>query len=92
MPKYIIHCSTSKSYWLTVEAPDIEAVYSFYSACDADSFHEGQEDNWSLHEVEEIADKESTGTDVVVNDEGDIARVRPEHKRVAGESESEENQ
>lgn len=67
MPRYRIHCSTTRSYWLTVEAPNAEAVHDYYSGTDGDEFHAGEEDGWAFHEVEELPEScDSPKTDVVI--------------------------
>ena len=71
MPRYIIHCTTIKSYTLTVEAPDAEAVHSYYEMSDGDEFHAGDESGWTLHEVEEIPESVTyPTTDVKVDGQG----------------------
>ena len=54
MPRYIIHCSTVKTYTLTVEAPRVEAVHAYYDNSDGDEFRPGEEGDWTLDEVEEL--------------------------------------
>jgi len=72
MPRYIIHCTTIKSYTLTVEAPDAEAVHSYYEMSDGDEFHAGDENGWTLHEVEEIPESVTyPTTDVKVDGQGE---------------------
>jgi len=75
MPRYMIHCSTTRGYWLIVEAPNEEAVHTYYSGADGDEFHAGDEDGWTFHEVEELIPTHHTShivktTDVVVDDSG----------------------
>jgi len=53
MPKYTIHCSTTTSYYLTVEAPSLEATEKYYDACDGDEFNHSSEGGWSLDEISE---------------------------------------
>ena len=73
MPRYIIHCSTVKSYTLTVEAPDAEAVLCYYESTDGDEFHAGDEGGWTFHEVEELPDSATyPTTDVKVDASGDV--------------------
>ncbi len=54
MPRYIVHCSSIKTYTLTVEAPSVEAVHSYYDRSDGDEFRPGDEGGWTLDEVEEL--------------------------------------
>jgi len=76
MPKYIIHCTTSKSYTLTVEAPNAEAVHSYYEISDGDEFHAGEEGGWTFHEIEELPDSAThPSTDVMINGSGDPIQV-----------------
>ena len=73
MPRYIIHCTMSKSYTLTVEAPNAEAVHSYYDMSDGDEFHAGDEGGSTFHEVEELPDSATyPTTDVKVNASGDV--------------------
>jgi|10_taG_2_1085330.scaffolds.fasta_scaffold248279_2 hypothetical protein len=73
MPRYIIHCTTTKSYTLTVEAPNAEAVHSYYEMSDGDEFHGGDEGGWSFHEVEELPESATCPTtDVKVDESGDM--------------------
>ena len=73
MPRFIIHCSTSKSYWLTVEAPNAEAVHTFYEGCDGDEFHEGDEGGWMFHEVEQLpASADYPIPDISIDDSGEV--------------------
>ena len=76
MPRYIIHCTTSKSYTLTVEAPDAEAVHAYYEMSDGDEFHAGDEGGWTFHEVEELPESATyPTTDVKVDGSGDVLEV-----------------
>ncbi len=73
MPRYIIHCTTSKSYTLTVEAPNAGAVRSYYEVSDGDAFHAGDEGGWTFHEVEELPESTTyPTTDVKVDESGDV--------------------
>lgn len=72
MSKYIIHCSTTRSYWLTVEAPNKEAVYSYYEGSDGDKFNAGDEDGWTFHEIEDVTGLSHPSTDIVVDDSGEV--------------------
>ena len=77
MPRYIIHCSTTKSYTLTVEAPDAEAVHSYYEYCDGDEFHAGDETGWTFHEVEELPESTTyPTTDLKIDASGDVLECR----------------
>tara|TARA_Y100000296_G_C4988326_1_gene164091 strand:+ start:101 stop:349 length:249 start_codon:yes stop_codon:yes gene_type:complete len=71
MPKYMIHCSTVRSYWLTVEAPNLEAVELFYGGCNGDEFAAGDEGGWDLDDIEEV-DSLSDHVDLQVNEEGTV--------------------
>ena len=71
MPKYIVHCSSIKTYTLTVEAPGVEAVHSYYDRSDGDEFHAGQEGGWTLDEVEELPESTTyPTTDVKIDGSG----------------------
>ena len=72
MPKYIIHCSTTRSYQLTVEAPNEEAVHSYYGGSDGDEFNAGDEDGWVFHEIENVTGLSHPSTDIVVDDSGEL--------------------
>ena len=77
MPRYIVHCTTTRSYWLTVEAPNVEAAHTYYSGTEGDEFHAGEEDGWTLHEVEELPEGcDSPKRDVVVVDSGDEVKEK----------------
>lgn len=77
MPRYIIHCTTTKSYTLTVEAPNAEAVHSYYDMSDGDEFHAGDEGGWTFHEVEELPDSTTyPTTDVKVDESGDVLECK----------------
>ena len=79
MPRYIIHCSTVKSYTLTVEAPDAEAVLCYYESTDGDEFHAGDEGGWTFHEVVELPESTTfPKTDVTINESGDVRRISNE--------------
>ena len=54
MKKFMIHCSTTKSYWITVEAPSKEAAELWYDDCDAGEFLSGEEWGWDLSEIQEL--------------------------------------
>ena len=73
MPKYIIHCSTIKPYTLTVEAPNAEAVHSYYESSDGGEFHAGDEGGWTFHEVEELPESTTfPTTDVKISASGNV--------------------
>ena len=73
MPRFRIHCSTSRAYWLTVEAPSEEAVEKYYGGCDGDNFHSGQEGGWDLDEIEPLSTGEGAGhIDVEVDEDGEV--------------------
>jgi len=77
MPRYIIHCATSKSYTLTVEAPNAEAVHSYYEMSDGDEFHAGDEDGWTFHEVEKLPDSATYPiTDMKIDASGDVLECK----------------
>jgi len=77
MPRYIIHCTTTKSYTLTVEAPNAEAVHSYYDMSDGDEFHAGDEGGWTFHEVDELPDSTTyPTTDVKVDESGDVLECK----------------
>ena len=73
MPRFRIHCSTARTYWLTVEAPSKKAAEKYYSGCDGDNFHAGQEGGWNLDEIESLSPDEGAGhVDVEVNEGGEV--------------------
>ena len=51
MAKYMILCSTNRSYYLVVEAPNAEAAERYYEGCDGDEFMVGDEGGWHLDEI-----------------------------------------
>ena len=53
MAKYTIVCSTSRSYYLVVEAPSEEAAERYYERCDEDEFMGGEECGWRLEDIYE---------------------------------------
>jgi len=53
MAKYMIQCSTSRSYYLVVEAPTEEAAERYYERCNGDDFMGGEEGGWHLDEIYE---------------------------------------
>ena len=54
MAKYMIQCSTSRSYYLVVEAPTQEAAERYYERCDSDEFIESAtEGDWQLDAIYE---------------------------------------
>jgi len=65
--KYTIVCSTSRSYYLIVEAPSEEAAERYYEACDADKFTGGDEGGWRL---DEIYEDDALDADVAVDEWG----------------------
>ena len=73
MPKYMIHCSTVRSYYMAVEAPSLEAVEKFYSGCDGDEFTSTEEGGWDLDEIEENSNL--SYVDKVINSEGEEVDV-----------------
>jgi len=54
MKTFMIHWSTSKSYWITVEAPNNEAGSLWYDSATGDEFLSGEEWGWDLSEIEEL--------------------------------------
>jgi len=54
MKTFMIHCSTTKSYWITVDAPSKEAAELWYDNCDAGEFLSGEEWGWDLSEIQEL--------------------------------------
>ena len=68
MPKYTIHCSTSTSYYLTVEAPSLEATEKYYDACDGDEFLRSEEGGWRL---DEICEDPLEWADIVIDTNGE---------------------
>ena len=56
MAKFMIECSTTRSYWVIVEAPDGATALEWYDGCDGDEFHGGDhEDGWQLDECYELS-------------------------------------
>jgi len=70
MPKFRIMCSTSKSYWLTVEAPDMGAVKSWYEGCDGDEFEEGEEGGWRVDDMYQLPSHEVMTPKIRIDEEG----------------------
>ena len=68
MAKYTIVCSTSRSYYLVVEAPSAEAAERYYERCDEDEFMSGDEGGWRL---DEIYEDDSLDVSVAVDEEGE---------------------
>lgn len=54
MKKFMIHCSTTKSYWITVEAPNKVAVTRWYDNSCAEQFLSGEEWGWEFQDIEEL--------------------------------------
>ena len=58
MAKYMILCSTNRSYYLVVEAPNAEAAERYYESCDTDEFIESApEGDWQLDAIYEDDDQ-----------------------------------
>tara|TARA_B100001250_G_scaffold371946_2_gene357074 strand:- start:1138 stop:1329 length:192 start_codon:yes stop_codon:yes gene_type:complete len=56
-----------------VEAPNAEAVHSYYEGTEGDEFHAGDEGGWTFHEVEELPESAThPTTDVKVDDSGEL--------------------
>ena len=68
MAKYMIQCSTSRSYYLMVEAPTEEAAERYYERCDGDEFEVGDEGGWRL---DEIFEDDSLDVSVAVDEWGE---------------------
>ena len=69
MTKYTIVCSTSRSYYLVVEAPSEEAAERYYERCDEDEFSGGDEGGWRLDDIREDDVAEAS---VAVDEWGDL--------------------
>ena len=69
MAKYMILCSTSRSYHLVVEAPTEEAAERYYERCDGDEFIAGEPGGWQLDEIYE--DDTRDDADVAVDEWGE---------------------
>ena len=79
MPRYIIHCSSIKTYTLTVKAPSVEAVHSYYDRSDGNEFRPGAEGGWTLDDVEELPESTTfPKTDVTINKSGNVGRISDE--------------
>ncbi len=68
MAKYMILCSTSRSYYLVVEAPSAEAAERYYEGCDADEFMGGDECGWRL---EDIYEDDAQAASLAVDESGE---------------------
>ena len=69
----MIHCSTTRSYWLTVEAPNVLAVHAYYDGTQGCEFNAGEEEEWEFNEVEELLGEEAYPVvDITINIDGDI--------------------
>ena len=68
MTKYTIVCSTSRSYYLVVEAPSEEAAERYYERCDEDEFMGGEECGWRL---EDIYEDDAQAASVAVDELGE---------------------
>ena len=71
MPKFRIICSTSKNYCLTVEAPDIGAVKSWYDGCDGSEFEEGEEGGWRVDDMYRLPGHDVMTPTIKINEDGD---------------------
>ena len=80
MPKFIIHCSTTKSYWLTIQAPDFDTARRFYDGSDGTEFHESQDEGcWVLNEIEEVHQEKGgrwDPIDFVVDKDGEVVKEK----------------
>ncbi len=72
MPRFRIICTTTRTYWLTVEAPSKEAAEKYYDGCTGEEFHSGQEEGWNLDEIVPLSPDEGTGHDVEVDEDGEV--------------------
>ena len=68
MAKYKILCSTSRSYYLVVEAPTQEAAERYYEGCDGDEFIGGDEGDWRL---DAIYEDDAQAANLVVDELGE---------------------
>ena len=68
MAKYTIQCSTSRTYYLVVEAPSEEAAERYYERCDADEFIGGEEMGMRL---EDIYEDDAQAASVAVDESGE---------------------
>ena len=76
MSKFIIHCSTTTSYTLVVDAPNEEAVYKYYESADGTEFQAGTEGGWKLDDISPKDD--STGfypdsTIISIDEDGEVS-------------------
>ncbi len=58
MPNFMVRCSTTRSYWIVVEAPDAPTALDWYEGCDGGEFHCGEEEGWQLDECYEVGVEE----------------------------------
>ena len=72
MPKYIIRCTTSRSYHLVVEAPTKDLVHEYYELSSGEQFHAGGEECWELAEVQELPERTTYSTDVALDGPDDV--------------------
>jgi len=71
MTEYRIHCLERRSAWLTVKAPNEDAVHKYYSDSDCTDFHTASELDWEFVEVEELTGN-TDKVDVHINNAGEI--------------------
>ena len=75
---FVISCSTSNTYWLTVQAPSDDAVRTFYrDESDDVEFHKGGEDSWEVDDIYEEApqtgeDAPRTTVDYILDEDGKV--------------------
>jgi hypothetical protein len=72
MKKFMVHCSTAKSYWVTIEAPSKEAVSCWYdNSCEESVWLSGEEYGWHFHEIEELQPWAQIRGDIIVDSSGE---------------------
>lgn len=76
MPKYRIHCSSTRHYFVDVEAPDEAAVDKYYVESDASEFTPCEDMNWELSHIEHLPD--DADEDVRVDADG--VRLEESHE------------
>lgn len=69
MPKFKVLCTTTRTYYLTVDAPTKEAAERWYDKADGGEFKSyGGECGWELDEIYEVPAEEDA--DITVNIDG----------------------
>jgi hypothetical protein len=77
MPKFVLRCTTRKSFHLTVEAPSVESVRAYYEAVgyDEGEFLVGDGVEHTLDKIELLPDSASCpAMDIRVDASGKVIR------------------